>query len=675
MKKAMMLTILATLLLAINFVSAGINDIDITITMEEPADGTISGKDHFAIKAVITNNGPDINSPFSVQTYINERIHSTCSGQCELNYDVPVANGLKTGQSGETWFSNWAGDEFMQIGENKLKFVLTLGTDSIEEIFEFNIIETDLPDVDLELRNPGIDRNNRKITAIKINMKNNGPNLINDAVLYVNFCIDSLDGNQDFGCYNFYRDLRKAECNENDCVMDVGDEFLFVHDRQDSLDTINYRLSNVDSFKITYEIDDVNGLKKYEEINKANSKIEEIFSLEGIPDTPETEDNMDTCLDNPSNYWDQETDSCKSGYSESIIPSLCSDPDGGTNYFQEAHTFGFRSYSTAADPSRDLRIRTGGKDYCNPENGQLHENYCDDNGYIQTLYFDCPQGCSTTQGACIGSAETDIKIKDIEITPEPHLFTNGRIIITPIIDFVGLDLNTHFFISTTTYNEDGEEVEGCGTRATYQKGGFINLECDLELYKTGQYTFVTELDTEREIPEAYRENNILKKTVQMGEFNNDLSEGECYDSDDGKDFFMLGKTYDEGEQWPSYDFCEGETLTEYYCDYNKETDLYYRTEVEYKCEWECQGGACIKEDSIEREKCNSGCFSNDKCYPFGYRKSGDYCSGEGSFTPQLESDYSCENSFECKSNVCVDGKCISGGLLRRIIEWFKRLFS
>jgi hypothetical protein len=83
----------------------------------------------------------------------------------------------------------------------------------------------------------------------------------------------------------------------------------------------------------------------------------------------------------------------------------------------------------------------------------------------------------------------------------------------------------------------------------------------------------------------------------------------------------------------------------------------------------------IKEEDLPSTIC-TGCLFENKCYPFNYRKAGEYCSIErGSFLKQLPGGASCDNNFECSSNVCVDGQCISGGLLRRILEWFRKLFS
>lgn len=69
-----------------------------------------------------------------------------------------------------------------------------------------------------------------------------------------------------------------------------------------------------------------------------------------------------------------------------------------------------------------------------------------------------------------------------------------------------------------------------------------------------------------------------------------------------------------------------------------------------------------------------GCELDSECYPVGYTKSEQYCSSNYEFVNQLESDSSCENNFECISNVCAAGKCIGQGLIQSIIEWFKKFF-
>ncbi len=69
------------------------------------------------------------------------------------------------------------------------------------------------------------------------------------------------------------------------------------------------------------------------------------------------------------------------------------------------------------------------------------------------------------------------------------------------------------------------------------------------------------------------------------------------------------------------------------------------------------------------------CEKDGKCYPFNYRKGGEYCSIEQEFLPQLEAESSCENNFECSSNLCIDSECLSGSLWQKILRFFKRLFG
>jgi len=72
--------------------------------------------------------------------------------------------------------------------------------------------------------------------------------------------------------------------------------------------------------------------------------------------------------------------------------------------------------------------------------------------------------------------------------------------------------------------------------------------------------------------------------------------------------------------------------------------------------------------------CN-GCLLNDTCLPIGYRQGNEYCSGNSNLTLQKNAEETCDNNFECSSNVCVSGKCVSEGLIQKILNWFKKLFG
>ncbi|MCK5149783.1 hypothetical protein KAJ87_02565 [Candidatus Pacearchaeota archaeon] len=84
----------------------------------------------------------------------------------------------------------------------------------------------------------------------------------------------------------------------------------------------------------------------------------------------------------------------------------------------------------------------------------------------------------------------------------------------------------------------------------------------------------------------------------------------------------------------------------------------------------------ILEEEVEISlTCKDSCPLDGKCYSFGYRKSGKFCSDTGSFIEQTKDNEKCDNNFECSSNVCVNDKCVSGGLIEKIISWLKKFFG
>ena len=181
--------------------------------------------------------------------------------------------------------------------------------------------------------------------------------------------------------------------------------------------------------------------------------------------------------------------------------------------------------------------------------------------------------------------------------------------------------------------------------------------------------------------------------------------GGCFDSDGGVDYYVKGYVYSSiGLQAPEsgWDDClddnyqsnlvidyngvvikpsTGTKISETFCNVNK----MYGVVIE-DCLYGCYDGACIIEGSNETSPsldpgegtipgyvC-SGCELEDQCFTFGYRKDGQYCSDKEKFVEQHGDDASCENNFECTSNLCISGKCLSQSLVERILRWFGRFF-
>ncbi len=74
-------------------------------------------------------------------------------------------------------------------------------------------------------------------------------------------------------------------------------------------------------------------------------------------------------------------------------------------------------------------------------------------------------------------------------------------------------------------------------------------------------------------------------------------------------------------------------------------------------------------------QCENGCRLDNDCYPYNNRKNGNYCAVGGVWITQVQDDGTCENHFECSSNVCVSGQCVEGDLIQKILAWFRKLFG
>ena len=74
------------------------------------------------------------------------------------------------------------------------------------------------------------------------------------------------------------------------------------------------------------------------------------------------------------------------------------------------------------------------------------------------------------------------------------------------------------------------------------------------------------------------------------------------------------------------------------------------------------------------EVCDNGADIQEEepveCFAIGLRYKGDYCSTDWSIETQKEIGASCENKFECTSNVCDTGQCVKANFIQKIFNWF-----
>ena len=82
-----------------------------------------------------------------------------------------------------------------------------------------------------------------------------------------------------------------------------------------------------------------------------------------------------------------------------------------------------------------------------------------------------------------------------------------------------------------------------------------------------------------------------------------------------------------------------------------------------------------------------GCLLKGRCLPYGtrtiQRNISVYCDINGNWEPQKIEGKNCQNNYECISNYCIDGKCISSQkqwkeqktLLQMLVNLLRRFLS
>lgn len=133
---------------------------------------------------------------------------------------------------------------------------------------------------------------------------------------------------------------------------------------------------------------------------------------------------------------------------------------------------------------------------------------------------------------------------------------------------------------------------------------------------------------------------------------------DCEDSDGGVDAEVGGDvigSYDSTKA--RSDYCvNSSTLGEYYCDVKKSDGKVKEIFCENGCASEGGFGVCKKIGKIETI-CKEGCAYNDECIPVGTRLEGRYCDWRTAL--RIQKDGQCDNSYECKSNLCISGNCLT----------------
>jgi hypothetical protein len=316
---------------------------------------------------------------------------------------------------------------------------------------------------------------------------------------------------------------------------------------------------------------------------------------------------------------------CKDGAcipdSKNEILSNCTDSDGGMNYYIKGNS------------TDSIKTLIEG---CVDSSNNVREFFCGEDGKIYSEDYDCPNGCK--EGACIKTNSTNQ-------TYETCIDSDG-----------GLNYYIYGIVSLkdSLTQQASSMIDYCGDS---------NYLMEAYCPPTG----IGVVKNEKHFcPNGCKEGACLliqNQTIPA-----------CIDSDGGLNYNVRGDVrVNNGEALDILiDSCENQgILNEVYCGGDITKTLTYDCTIENRT---CLNGACIeKNESIFY--CESGCAFNKKCYPFGYRKTAQYCSEEYIFIKQLDTEGICENNFECKSNLCIDSQCISQGVMQKFFHWLKNSFN
>lgn len=361
-----------------------------------------------------------------------------------------------------------------------------------------------------------------------------------------------------------------------------------------------------------------------------------------------TSDKIVAFLNNPPGWYEG---ACE-------VKSGCNDSDDGLNYFVKG---------TVTGQNEDAPVKgvTSATDTCDGNN--LYEFICKTSGEYDDESYICPNGClngvciSSNRITCIDSDNGKNPSQKGNVTLNGGLFWDYCIIDKPIL--------------VEKYCSNGEIKE-----ANYQcLGGCSDGICIGEAIPLEVEAFPEDRCVDFDNGENYYVRGKIKGTFQGNSTFEDEDFCSLYNPNDpeGRDVRV-----NSCSQYPE-NHC---SVREYLCLSDEKTV----SATSFTCIYGCKSGACFERPLIEPDETNKiievpdeiisnydckGCKDNDKCYFFGYRKAKEYCSDKGSFVEQAKEETTCDNNFECSSNVCISGQCISEGLIQKILNWFRKVFE
>lgn len=328
--------------------------------------------------------------------------------------------------------------------------------------------------------------------------------------------------------------------------------------------------------------------------------------------------------------------------SATTVLSTCTDTDSGIN---------FRAKGTAVGILWINKVTGTFTDYC--QGSEVYEYSCREDGYVSYNLLYCPNGCS--DGVCINLGS------DIITTNLPNVTAGSN----PETD----DSNEE------TANQC-EDTDGGDNKKVFGGIYYPSKNNASEIYKLYDQCFLT-TDAGNPVDSCSEEGCSITEYFCTDEPNYNgyyIGSDSLFPCPSGCNNGVCAGAIDEEED----EEVEGETNTiesskepecepDYFCAVEPATCPSNGLQTEYCSDIKCKTAGTVKEVSCTPESC-SGCKFEESCLPYGFRTKTDskklYCDIDSELKEQKTTNAdgnwdSCQNNFECASNLCTEEECVN----------------
>ena len=376
---------------------------------------------------------------------------------------------------------------------------------------------------------------------------------------------------------------------------------------------------------------------------------------------------------------------CPSGYScnngacvkstNTTTNATCTDSDGGLNYYVKGNV--------------SIGSSTVSVDFCHGDGITLDEEYCYNSTNSGSKEYICPNGCSN--GACVQSTTNQTANYIIERNIDNFVFTrtsfmsdwslnsceffefDNGIESLPSDDACINELGDYYYNNSdylASSPADNVEVLIEVHRIDVSRDNFDRMVRGI--FNSGYSSMNYETFLGKEIVILQYEENNTEALTFLWQSRNKIVGISLVDNQylDDSDLNNLLETY--FNKFPST-LSQETCIPRYYCEISPTVCPQNGIQTKFCEDFECNTGNYEEELSCSPGAC-AGCELEGTCIPYGFRKQVKiynnnqgtynlYCEMDGELREQNSKDSNgnwatCQNNYECESNVCSSGECI-----------------